>query len=66
MSVIEINCVGIYYKKKLRRPAIVFIHDATLNHRIWRLIVSALNEDYRTVVYDYRSHDQSGVIGRTK
>jgi pimeloyl-ACP methyl ester carboxylesterase len=64
MATVETNGVDTYYEESGNGPPVVFIHGATLDHRMWRPTVTALNDEYRTVVYDYRGHGQTGATDR--
>lgn len=66
MAIIEANGVDTYYEEVGDGPPIVFIHGATLDHRMWRPTVAALNKEYRSVIYDYRGHGQTGATDRAE
>lgn len=45
------------------RPLLVFMHGATMDHRMFNAQVEALVADYRVLVWDARGHGQSQPIG---
>ncbi len=45
------------------RPLLVFMHGATMDHRMFNAQVEALVADYRVLVWDARGHGQSTPIG---
>ena len=47
----------------LERPWLVFMHGATMDHRMFNAQVEALAPQYRILVWDARGHGQSQPIG---
>lgn len=45
------------------RPLLVFMHGATMDHRMFNAQVEALVADYRVLVWDARGHGRSQPIG---
>lgn len=45
------------------QPWLVFMHGATMDHRMFNAQVEALASDYRVLVWDARGHGQSQPIG---
>jgi pimeloyl-ACP methyl ester carboxylesterase len=45
------------------RPLLVFMHGATMDHRMFKAQVEALVSNYRVLVWDARGHGQSQPIG---
>jgi len=45
------------------RPTLVFMHGATMDHRMFNAQVEAFISDYRILVWDARGHGQSQPIG---
>jgi len=45
------------------RPALVFMHGATMDHRMFNAQVEAFVADYRVLVWDARGHGRSQPIG---
>ncbi|MBE2224877.1 MAG: alpha/beta fold hydrolase [Anaerolineae bacterium] len=46
-----------------KRPLLVFMHGATMDHRMFNAQVEALAADYRVLVWDARGHGQSTPVG---
>jgi pimeloyl-ACP methyl ester carboxylesterase len=64
MPRVDTNGVETYYERRGEGPPVVFIHGATLDHRMWRPQVAALVDEYETVSYDYRGHGETGATDR--
>ncbi|MEO1295757.1 MAG: alpha/beta hydrolase, partial [Cyanobacteria bacterium J06636_16] len=46
-----------------QQPLIIFMHGATMDHRMFNAQVEALIPHYRVLVWDARDHGQSKPIG---
>lgn len=46
-----------------KRPLLVFMHGATMDHRMFNAQVEALVADYRVLVWDARGHGRSQPLG---
>lgn len=60
MPTVQTNGIETYYEEHGAGQAVVFVHAALLDHSMWDEQVAALEDDYRTVVYDVRGHGRTG------
>jgi len=51
--------VDLYVEQAGSGPAIVFIHDYTLDHELWHESVVNLSSHSRCITYDLRGHGKS-------
>lgn len=60
MPTVDVNGVELYYESRGEGPPVVFLHGASLDHRLWAEFTSPLTDDYEVVVLDRRLHGRSG------
>ena len=68
MPNVTVNGVDTYYEREGNPDgqSIVFIHGATLDHRLWWPHVPALEEEYDLIAYDYRGHGKTSSTDRSE
>ena len=57
---VRTNDVETYYVRGGDGPAIVFVHGAIVDHRMWGPQLAALHDAYTVVAYDVRGHGRTG------
>ena len=60
MPTVRTNGIETYYERRGEGPPVVFVHAAILDHSMWDRQITALSDDYTTVVYDLRGHGRTG------
>ncbi|SEO77808.1 Pimeloyl-ACP methyl ester carboxylesterase [Halogranum amylolyticum] len=60
MPTVQTNGIETYYEERGEGRPVVFVHAALVDHAMWDEQVAALEDDYRTVVYDVRGHGRTG------
>ncbi|MFC4406272.1 alpha/beta fold hydrolase [Haloarchaeobius iranensis] len=59
MPYVETGEVETYYEHHGEGPPVVFIHGLGWDHRSWRPQLTALEDEYQVVAYDYRGHGET-------
>lgn len=61
MTIASINGTRLYHECQGQGPTLLFIHGATLDHRMWRAQVAELANRFRVITYDVRGYGQSAM-----
>lgn len=66
MPTVEVNGVETYYEREgdPDGQSVVFIHGATLDHRLWWPHFPAFEDEYELIAYDYRGHGKTEATER--
>ena len=59
MSSIEVNGIRIYYEKRGRGPAVLFVSGATGDAGHWTTVADILADSYTVITYDRRGNSRS-------
>ena len=59
MSSIEVNGIRIYYEKRGRGPAVLFVSGATGDAGHWTTVADILADAYTVITYDRRGNSRS-------
>ena len=59
MSSIEVNSTRIYYEKRGRGPAVLFVSGATGDAGHWTTVADILADTYTVITYDRRGNSRS-------
>ena len=66
MPVAKIRDTETYYEVAGEGPALVLVHGAFVDHRMWDEQFGRFAEDYRVIRYDLRGHGKTGATSRSK
>ena len=65
MSSVEVNGTRIYYEKRGRGPAVLFISGASGDGGHWTAVADILADAYTVITYDRRGNSRSLCVPKT-